>query len=87
MLCVVLHYFYVIYAVHGCRVGTEGFLELEPEAVEVPNVQVQQVRAISYILKRIRRRKSERILKIKLGKTVGGVDDPGNSKGKALIID
>ncbi|CAH1440973.1 unnamed protein product [Lactuca virosa] len=57
------------------------------EAVEVPNVKMQQVRPISYILKRIRRRKSERILKIKLGKTVSGVDDPGNSKGKALIID
>ncbi|CAH1429631.1 unnamed protein product [Lactuca virosa] len=57
------------------------------EAVEIPNVQVQQVRPISDILKRIRRRKSERILKIKLRKTVGGVDDPGNSKGKALIID
>ena len=31
MICVVLHYFYVIYAVPVCRVGTEGFLELEPE--------------------------------------------------------
>ncbi|CAH1433350.1 unnamed protein product [Lactuca virosa] len=57
------------------------------EAVEVPNVHVQQVRPISDILKRRRRRNSKRILKIKLGKTIGGVDDPGNSKGKALIID
>ena len=31
MLCVVLHYFYVIYAVHVHRVGTGRFLELEPE--------------------------------------------------------
>ncbi|CAI9303165.1 unnamed protein product [Lactuca saligna] len=45
------------------------------EAVEVPNMQVQQVRPISDILKRIRRRKLERIMKIKLGKTVGGVND------------
>ncbi|CAI9271150.1 unnamed protein product [Lactuca saligna] len=54
-----------------------------------PIIQVQQVRVrpISEILKRIRRRKSERILKLKLGKTIGGVDDPGNSKGKALVID
>ncbi|CAI9273112.1 unnamed protein product [Lactuca saligna] len=52
-------------------------------------IQVQQVsvRPISEILKRIRRRKSERILKLKLGKTIGGVDDPGNSKGKTLVID
>ena len=54
-----------------------------------PVIQVQQdsVRPISEILKRIRRRKSERILTLKLGKTIGGVDDPGNSKGKALVID
>ncbi|CAH1426938.1 unnamed protein product [Lactuca virosa] len=50
----------------------------------VPVIQVQQVRVrpISDILKRIRRRKSERILKLKLGKRIGGVDDPGNSKEK-----
>ncbi|CAI9268328.1 unnamed protein product [Lactuca saligna] len=54
-----------------------------------PVNQVQQVcvKPVSDILKRIRRRKSERILKLKLGKTIGGVDDPGNSKGKALVID
>nr|KAJ0213743.1 hypothetical protein LSAT_V11C400172900 [Lactuca sativa] len=54
----------------------------------VPVIQVQQVRVrpISDILKRIRRRKSEIILKLKLGKTIGGVDYPPNSKGKALVI-
>ncbi|CAI9297407.1 unnamed protein product [Lactuca saligna] len=54
-----------------------------------PIIQVQQVRVrpISEILVRIRRRKSERILKLKLGKTIGGVDDPRNLKGKALVID
>nr|KAJ0199717.1 hypothetical protein LSAT_V11C600327710 [Lactuca sativa] len=55
----------------------------------IPNVQVVdnvRVRPISKILNRIRRRKSKRIFKLKLGKKVGGVDDPGNSKGKALLI-
>ncbi|CAI9267999.1 unnamed protein product [Lactuca saligna] len=57
------------------------------EVAPVNQVQQVCVRPISDILKRIRRRKSERILKLKLGKTIGGVDDPGNSKGKALVID
>ncbi|CAI9270069.1 unnamed protein product [Lactuca saligna] len=57
------------------------------EVAPVNQVQHVCVRPISDILKRIRRRKSERILKLKLGKTIGGVDDPGNSKGKALVID
>ncbi|CAI9286575.1 unnamed protein product [Lactuca saligna] len=57
------------------------------EVAPVSQVQQVSVRPISEILKRIRRRKSERILKLKLGKTIGGVDDPGNSKGKALVID
>nr|KAJ0197285.1 hypothetical protein LSAT_V11C700374720 [Lactuca sativa] len=57
------------------------------EVAPVNQVQQVCVRPISDILKRIRRRKSERILKLKLGKTIGGVDDLGNSKGKALVID
>ncbi|CAI9276058.1 unnamed protein product [Lactuca saligna] len=57
------------------------------EVAHVNQVQQVCVRPISDILKRIRRRKSERILKLKLGKTIGGVDDLGNSKGKALVID
>nr|KAJ0213759.1 hypothetical protein LSAT_V11C400190290 [Lactuca sativa] len=57
------------------------------EVAPVNQVQQVCVRPISDILKRIRRRKSERILKLKVGKTIGGVDDPGNSKGKALVID
>ncbi|CAI9265896.1 unnamed protein product [Lactuca saligna] len=61
--------------------------EAEEEVAPVNQVQQVCVRPISDILKRIRRRKSERILKLKLGKTIGGVDDPGNSKGKALVID
>nr|KAJ0199436.1 hypothetical protein LSAT_V11C600338640 [Lactuca sativa] len=55
------------------------------EVAPVNQVQQVCVRPISDILKRIRRRKSERILKLKLGKTIGGVDDPEISKGKALI--
>ncbi|CAI9299761.1 unnamed protein product [Lactuca saligna] len=57
------------------------------EVSPVSQVQQVSVRPISEILKRIRRRKLERILKLKLGKTIGGVDDLGNSKGKALVID
>ncbi|CAI9266735.1 unnamed protein product [Lactuca saligna] len=57
------------------------------EVASVNQVRHVCVRPISYILKMIRRRKSERILKLKLGKTIGGVDDPGISKGKALVID
>ncbi|CAI9299908.1 unnamed protein product [Lactuca saligna] len=57
------------------------------EVAPVNQVQQVCVRLISDILKRIRRRKSERILKLKLGKTIGGVDDLGNSKGKSLVID
>nr|KAJ0192741.1 hypothetical protein LSAT_V11C800426100 [Lactuca sativa] len=56
------------------------------EVAPVNQVQQVCVRPISDILKRIRRRKSERILKLKLGKTIGGVDDLGNSKGKALDV-
>nr|KAJ0221433.1 hypothetical protein LSAT_V11C200071940 [Lactuca sativa] len=57
------------------------------EVVLIVQVQQGRVRPISKILNGIRRRKSERILKLKLGKRIGGVDDPGNSKGKALLID
>ncbi|CAI9262730.1 unnamed protein product [Lactuca saligna] len=68
---------------HNAQVDNGNVQEVAP----VNQVQQVCVRPISDILKRIRRRKSERILKLKLGKTIGGVDDPGNSKGKALVID
>ena len=35
----------------------------------------------------MRKRKSKRILKLKLGKRVGGDNDPRNSKKKILNID
>nr|KAJ0207050.1 hypothetical protein LSAT_V11C500241920 [Lactuca sativa] len=59
---------------------------IQVDNVNVHNVDEVSVRPISEILKRIRRRKSERILKLKLGKTICGVDDPRNSKGKALDV-
>ncbi|CAI9266445.1 unnamed protein product [Lactuca saligna] len=68
---------------HNAQVDNGNVQEVSP----VNQVQQVCVRPISDILKRIRRRKLERILKLKLGKTIGGVDDPGNSKGKALLID
>ncbi|CAI9281057.1 unnamed protein product [Lactuca saligna] len=68
---------------HNAQVDNGNVQEVAP----VNQVQQVCVRPISDILKRIRRRKSERILKMKLGKTISGVDDPGNSKGKALVID
>nr|KAJ0188703.1 hypothetical protein LSAT_V11C900476880 [Lactuca sativa] len=55
------------------------------EVAPVIQVHHVSVRPILEILKRIRRRKSERILKLKLGKTIGGADDLGNSKGKAVM--
>nr|KAJ0209995.1 hypothetical protein LSAT_V11C400161160 [Lactuca sativa] len=57
------------------------------EVVHIIQVQLVRVRPISDILKRIRRRKPERILKLKLGKTISSVNDLGNSKGKAVVID
>ncbi|CAI9271755.1 unnamed protein product [Lactuca saligna] len=57
------------------------------EVILIVQVQQGRVRPISEILNRIRRRKSERILKLKLGKRIDGVDDPGNSKGKTLLTD
>ncbi|CAI9261405.1 unnamed protein product [Lactuca saligna] len=62
-------------------------IQVDNEVAPVIQAQQVSVRPISEILKRIRKRKSEKILKLKLGKTIGGVDDPGNSKGKALVID
>nr|KAJ0215233.1 hypothetical protein LSAT_V11C300105440 [Lactuca sativa] len=64
----------------------EGEEAVQDDEEVVPVIQVQQarVRPISELLKRIRRRKLERVFKLKLGKTIGDVNDPGNSKGKAL---
>ncbi|CAH1419032.1 unnamed protein product [Lactuca virosa] len=55
------------------------------EEVQVPEVPV--VPHISDLLKSMRKRKSNRILKLKLGKRVGNDGDPGNSKEKSLNIE
>ena len=52
------------------------------DEVQVPEVPI--VPHILDLLKRMRKRKSERILKLNLGKRVGNDGDPGNSKEKAL---
>nr|KAJ0188950.1 hypothetical protein LSAT_V11C800415220 [Lactuca sativa] len=50
-----------------------------------PVIQVQQANFRDF--EEDKENKSERILKLELGKTIGGVDDPGNSKGKVVVID
>lgn len=52
-----------------------------------PDVEVHALTPIGVILEKIRRRKSERILKKKLSTVVGGPDAPGNSNQKALNLD
>nr|KAJ0196000.1 hypothetical protein LSAT_V11C700373320 [Lactuca sativa] len=60
-----------------------GVVEDGQGLVNVVVEEAVEVRPISKILKRIMRRKSERILKIKLGKMLGGVDDLGNCRAMA----
>nr|KAJ0200676.1 hypothetical protein LSAT_V11C600320910 [Lactuca sativa] len=50
------------------------------------HVQEQEAREtpVATLLKIIKRKKSERIIKLKLGKKVGGADAPGNSEAKHL---
>ncbi|CAH1426605.1 unnamed protein product [Lactuca virosa] len=62
---------------------------VQVEEVNVVNIQVQevpQVPHISELLRRIKRRKYERIVKLKLGKRVGDKHAPRNSSEKALLI-
>ncbi|CAH1419145.1 unnamed protein product [Lactuca virosa] len=58
------------------------------EPIEV-HVQQQEVmeRPIATLLKKIGRKKSERFIKLKLGKRVGGEDASGSSISKALTLD
>ncbi|CAH1413834.1 unnamed protein product [Lactuca virosa] len=42
---------------------------------------------IATLLKKIRRKKSEMIIKLKLGKKVGGVDAPRNSEAKPVTLE
>ncbi|CAH1425790.1 unnamed protein product [Lactuca virosa] len=59
------------------------------EAVNEVNVQQQEAREtpITARLKKIRKKKSERIVKLKLGKIVGDADAPGNSEAKPLTLE
>ncbi|CAH1447858.1 unnamed protein product [Lactuca virosa] len=69
--------------------GGEMVVQLN-DNVNVGEVHVQQEvmeRPIAALLKKIRRKKSERILKLKLAKRVGDEDAPENSKDKALALD
>ncbi|CAH1428799.1 unnamed protein product [Lactuca virosa] len=58
---------------------------------EPSQVHVQQQEAIetpiATLLKKIKRKKSERIIKLKLGKIVGDVDAPGNLEAKPLTLE
>nr|KAJ0187771.1 hypothetical protein LSAT_V11C900490030 [Lactuca sativa] len=82
--------------------GEEGVVGEEPdqfvegvvgEHVIGVNVQIDEVISNVHVVdnvqiqERIRKTKSERVLKLKLDKTLGGFDDPRNSKGKAFLID
>ncbi|CAI9285166.1 unnamed protein product [Lactuca saligna] len=57
----------------------------EPSEVHVQQQEAVE-RPISTLLKKIKRNKSERIIKLKLGKIFGDEDAPGNSIYKALSI-
>lgn len=59
----------------------------EENVANIHVIKVPVVPHISSLLKRMRKRKSKRILKLKLGKRVGGDNDPRNSKKKILNID
>ncbi|KAI3700267.1 hypothetical protein L2E82_44889 [Cichorium intybus] len=60
----------------------------EEEQIDVQHVEeVVPLTPIGEILKKIRRRKSERIVKRNLSKVVGGPNDPGMSKEKAVNLD
>nr|KAJ0185462.1 hypothetical protein LSAT_V11C900469680 [Lactuca sativa] len=39
------------------------------------------------LFKKFRKKKSERIFKLKLGKKIGGVDTPGNSEAKPVTLE
>ncbi|CAH1412312.1 unnamed protein product [Lactuca virosa] len=67
-------------------------LEFDTSANGKPSqVHVQEHEAretpVATLLKKIRRKKSERIIKLKLGKKVGGADAPGNSEAKPVTLE
>nr|KAJ0204081.1 hypothetical protein LSAT_V11C500274030 [Lactuca sativa] len=58
----------------------------EPSQVHVQEQETRET-PIATFLKKIRRKKSERIIKLKLGKKVGGADAPGNSEAKPVTLE
>nr|KAJ0209854.1 hypothetical protein LSAT_V11C400203830 [Lactuca sativa] len=58
----------------------------EPSQVHVQEQEAGET-PLATLLKKIRRKKSERIIKLKLGKKVGGADAPGNSEAKPVTLE
>ncbi|CAH1443259.1 unnamed protein product [Lactuca virosa] len=58
----------------------------EPSQVHVQEQEARET-PVETLLKKIRRKKSERIIKLKLGKKVGGADAPGNSEAKPVTLE
>ncbi|CAI9293702.1 unnamed protein product [Lactuca saligna] len=58
----------------------------EPSQVHVQEQEARET-PLATLLKKIRRKKSERIIKLKLGKKVGGADAPGNSEAKPITLE
>ncbi|CAH1450165.1 unnamed protein product [Lactuca virosa] len=58
----------------------------EPSQVHVQEQEARET-PLATLLKKIRRKKSERIIKLKLGKKVGGADAPGNSEAKPVTLE
>ncbi|CAI9283117.1 unnamed protein product [Lactuca saligna] len=57
-----------------------------PSQVHVQQQEAKETSTVSF-LKKIRRKKSERIIKLKLGKIVGDADALGNSKARPLTLE
>lgn len=58
----------------------------EPSQVHVQEQEARET-PLATLLKKIRRKKSERIIKLKLGKKVGGADAPVNSEAKHVTLE
>ncbi|CAI9279568.1 unnamed protein product [Lactuca saligna] len=58
----------------------------EPSQVHVQEQEARET-PLATLLKKIKRKKSERIIKLKLGKKVGGADAPVNSEAKLVTLE
>ena len=59
----------------------------EPSQVHVQEQEARETPLATLLKKMIRRQKSERNIKLKLGMKVGGVDAPGNSEAKLVTLE